>query len=241
MTKKQTLSMRIVYDNNPYNEILKPDWGFSCFISGLEKSILFDTGTKGNILLSNMEKMGILPDDIDVVFLSHDHKDHTGGLESLLEKNSEIEVWVPAFFSSNFKKSIKKKGANFIDVQKLRKICEGAYTTGVITGWINEQSLVLETNEGLVLMTGCSHPRIANIITIVKDLFKKDIFMVLGGFHLAGFENAEIKEIIGVFRSINVKKTGLCHCSGDDARRLFAKEYKDDYIDIGVGKEIVIE
>ena len=67
MTKKQTLSMRIVYDNNPYNEILKPDWGFSCFISGLEKSILFDTGTKGNILLSNMEKMGILPDNIDVV------------------------------------------------------------------------------------------------------------------------------------------------------------------------------
>jgi 7,8-dihydropterin-6-yl-methyl-4-(beta-D-ribofuranosyl)aminobenzene 5'-phosphate synthase len=63
--------MTIVYDNNPFDEKLERDWGFSCFIKGLEKSILFDTGTNGRSLLSNMEKLGILPEEIDLVFLSH--------------------------------------------------------------------------------------------------------------------------------------------------------------------------
>jgi len=58
MTNKKSLQVSIVYDNNAFGENLKADWGFSCLIRGLEKSILFDTGTNGKILLSNMEKLG---------------------------------------------------------------------------------------------------------------------------------------------------------------------------------------
>jgi len=50
--------MTIVYDNTALGENLRADWGFSCFIQGLKKSILFDTGTDGKILLSNMDKLG---------------------------------------------------------------------------------------------------------------------------------------------------------------------------------------
>lgn len=90
-------------------------------------------------------------------------------------------------------------------------------------------------------MTGCAHPRITNIIATAKELLKKDIYLALGGFHMAGFDKSEIKEIISKFRDLGVKKVGPCHCSGDEARKLFAEDYKDDFIKIGVGKKIKVQ
>jgi len=81
------LEMRILFDNNPYEKGLEVSWGFSCLIKGAEKTILFDTGGDGSILMANIEKMGIDPSEIDLVVLSHDHLDHTGGLSAFLEKN----------------------------------------------------------------------------------------------------------------------------------------------------------
>jgi 7,8-dihydropterin-6-yl-methyl-4-(beta-D-ribofuranosyl)aminobenzene 5'-phosphate synthase len=240
MKNNKPIQIIIVYDNNSFDEKLEKDWGFSCFIKGLEKSILFDTGTNGRILLSNMEKLGILPEEIDLVFLSHDHRDHTGGLEALLEQNSKIEVWLPEFFSPSFKDAIKKKGATVAEVEKFQKICPGVYTTGVIPGWIKEQSLILDTDKGIIVVTGCAHPRITNIITKAKELLEKEIHLVFGGFHLGAFYENEISEIIDHFLKSGVKKVGPGHCSGDEARRLFAEEYKDDFIKIGVGKEIKV-
>lgn len=233
--------MTVVYDNKTLGENFRADWGFSCFIQGLEKSILFDTGTDGKILLSNMAKLGIQPEAVDLVILSHEHKDHTGGLDAFLSKNSRIEVWLPDSFSSNFKNSIQNRGATVQEVTVFQKICTGAYTTGNVNGWIREQSLILETEKGLVVITGCAHPRIVRIIAIVKELTKKNIYIIFGGFHLGAYNEKEIKEIIGHFRDAGVEKTGPCHCTGDDALRLFAEEYKDDYIEIGVGKEITVQ
>jgi len=136
MDNGSSLRAIIVYDNNPYDERLKADWGFCCFWEGLEKSIIFDTGANGQILLSNMEKLGIRPEQIDVVVLSHIHRDHTGGLEELLARNSKIEVWLPDFFPSDFKERVRKKGARVVEVDKPREICKGASTSGVIEGWI---------------------------------------------------------------------------------------------------------
>lgn len=241
MKNTRTIQMTVVYDNSSLDKKLRKDWGFSCFIKGMEKSILFDTGANGRILLSNMEALQISPDEVDLVFLSHEHKDHTGGLDMLLSYHPNIEVWLPEFFSSSFKEETKRKGADIIEVENFQKICEGAYTTGVITGWIKEQSLILDTDKGLNVVTGCAHPRIIHIISTVKELLKKNIYMVFGGFHLAGFNDEEIKEIIKNFRAQGVKKVGPCHCSGNEARRLFATEYEDNYIKIGVGKEIQIQ
>ena len=240
MKNNKPIQIIIVYDNNSFDEKLEKDWGFSCFIKGPEKSILFDTGTNGRILLSNMKKLGILPEEIDLVFLSHDHKDHTGGLEALLEQNYMIEVWLPEFFSPSFKNAIREKGATVAEVEKFQKICPGVYTTGVIPGWIKEQSLILDTDKGIIVVTGCAHPRITNIITKAKELLEKDIHLVFGGFHLGAFYENEISEIIDHFLKSGVKKVGPGHCSGDEARRLFAEEYKDDFIEIGVGKEIKV-
>ncbi len=236
----KNFNLTVVYDNNPFDPALQTDWGFSCFIRGAEKNILFDTGTKGSILLSNMNGLDIKPQDVEIVILSHFHKDHTGGLSALLKENPHITVYLPDFFPSTFKNSITKQGASYVNVKSYQKILANVYSTGIISGWINEQSLVLDSHEGLVLITGCAHPRIVNIIETVKDKAKKEIYLVFGGFHLSGFEGQEIKEIIRFFKKSGVKKVGPSHCSGKEARELFSKFYGEDYVPIGVGTKIPI-
>jgi 7,8-dihydropterin-6-yl-methyl-4-(beta-D-ribofuranosyl)aminobenzene 5'-phosphate synthase len=238
MAKTDQIHLTIVYDNNAYKESLQTDWGFSCFIQGLEKSILFDTGGKGNILLGNMEKLKISPMDIDLVFLSHYHRDHTGGLSTLLRFNPKIEVWLPKFFPQDFKEQVLAAVTSLVEVEGHQKICDGAFTTGVIKGWIKEQSLVLDTTQGLIVVTGCAHPRLINILPKVRDIFGENIHLVLGGFHLAGFQTDEIQEVIDMLNALKIQKIGPCHCTGDKALRMFADEYAENFIKAGAGKEI---
>jgi len=70
------LKITIVYDNNHYDDRLETRWGFSCYIKGAEKTILFDVGGEGQVLLSNMEKLNIDPKEVNLIFLSHVHYDH---------------------------------------------------------------------------------------------------------------------------------------------------------------------
>jgi 7,8-dihydropterin-6-yl-methyl-4-(beta-D-ribofuranosyl)aminobenzene 5'-phosphate synthase len=238
MAKTDQVHLTIVYDNNAYKESLQTDWGFSCFIQGLEKSILFHTGGKGNILLGNMEKLKISPMDIDLVFLSHYHRDHTGELSTLLQFNPKIEVWLPKFFPQDFKEQVLAAVTSLVEVEGHQKICDGAFTTGVIKGWIKEQSLVLDTTQGLIVVTGCAHPRLINILPKVRDMFGENIHLVLGGFHLAGFQTDEIQEVIDMLNALKIQKIGPCHCTGDKALRMFADEYAENFIKAGAGKEI---
>jgi hypothetical protein len=121
------------------------------------------------------------------------------------------------------------------------KICKDVYSTGNLTGIINEQSLVLDTPDGLVVITGCAHPGIVIILQKVIQLFSKNIYMVIGGFHMsdsAAFPDSKINEIIQEFISLGVKKVGACHCTGDRAIALFQEAYGQDFIPMGVGTVI---
>jgi 7,8-dihydropterin-6-yl-methyl-4-(beta-D-ribofuranosyl)aminobenzene 5'-phosphate synthase len=240
MGKTDQIHLTIVYDNNAYKESIQTDWGFSCFIQGLEKSILFDTGSDGNILCENMEKLGIQPKDVDLVFLSHYHKDHIGGLNTLLQFHPKIEVWLPTFFPQDFKNQILASDISLVEVESHREICDGAFTTGIIAGWIKEQSLVLQSKQGLIVLTGCAHPRLINILPKVRDTFGNDIHLILGGFHLAGFQRDEIQEVINMLNTLKIRKIEPCHCTGDKALRMFADEYAENFIKTGAGKEIFV-
>ena len=64
------------------------------------------------------------------------------------------------------------------------EICRGVYSTGEIQGVVNEQSIIFDTDSGLVVITGCAHPGILNILKKVKEIRNKEIYLVLGCFHL---------------------------------------------------------
>jgi len=234
----QDISITVVYDNNPYKQRLETAWGFSAFITGLEKTILFDTGGDGSLLLSNMEKLAIDPDKINIVVLSHIHPDHTGGLGSLLEKNPDVIVYLPKSFPTKFKDNVQDSGAKMIDVEQSLKICENVYSTGQPGKWIKEQSLIIRTDKGLILITGCAHPGILKIVNTAIDLVKNDILLVMGGFHFEWASRGKIEKNISAFKQWHVRYVGLGHCSGEKARGLFEKHFGNNYINVGAGKVI---
>jgi 7,8-dihydropterin-6-yl-methyl-4-(beta-D-ribofuranosyl)aminobenzene 5'-phosphate synthase len=232
------LNITVIYDNNPYMEGLETSWGFSCLIRGTEKTILFDTGGDGSILLANMEKLGINPKEIDAVVLSHVHGDHVGGLDSFLQENNKVVVYLPKSFPENFKDDVREHGAKVVEIHEPLKIYDAVYSTGELGTFIIEQSLIIHTDKGIIIITGCSHPGIVKIVGEAKDLIKDDVLLVMGGFHLGGESSADIEKIISDFKESGVRYVGPCHCSGDTARQLFEKEFKNNFINAGVGKII---
>ena len=221
------ISIVTLYDNYQFNPQLKTGWGFSCLIEIRENEktqrILFDTGADSETLFFNMEKMGILPKEIDFVFISHLHQDHIGGLSEILKIKPDLKVYKPENFSGP------------------QEIIKGVWTTGPLGTFIKEQSLILNSKRGLIIITGCAHPGILNILKKTKEMFpNEELYLVLGGFHLFESSDKELKTIINEFKNLNVQKVAPCHCSGDKCRELLKKEYKENFIENGAGKIIEI-
>ncbi|MBN2030211.1 MBL fold metallo-hydrolase [bacterium] len=175
------MKITILYDNTTYQKNLEADWGFACCIEiENETPILFDTGANGDILLSNMAALKINPQSIERVFISHAHFDHTGGLSAFLNINSGVTIYCPNSFRG------VRRANEVIYVLDFIKLNENLYSTGELNGI--EQSLVIETEKGLVLMIGCAHPGMKTIFQSVPHL--GSIHAVIGGFH--GFQEYDL-------------------------------------------------
>lgn len=232
----------VAYDNNPHDPQLATAWGFACLIQGLEKTILFDTGGSGSVLLSNMEKMGLDPTAVELVVLSHIHGDHTGGLKAILGRNPRVQVFLPRSFPASFKAEVTGTGAKIVEISGPQPICAGVWSTGELgSGWgLREQALVLQTAKGVVVITGCAHPGIVRIVEQAKALCPGEILLVMGGFHLGGCSSEAIGSIIKRFQQLGVRYVGPCHCSGDAARLQMEAAFGPHYLPLGVGSIISI-
>jgi len=233
-----SLRFTILYDNYLYKEGTKPDWGFSCLIEGTEKTILFDTGTQPQILMHNINSLGVDLKKVEQIVISHNHGDHTGGLPAVLERNPDVTVFFPISFPAEFGRRVEGYKAKAQSVDRPIEICPDVYLTGEMGEKIKEQSLIIDTPKGLIVVTGCSHPGIVNILKRARELREKPIRLVFGGFHLGGKSDAEMQEIIAGFKSLGVEKCGATHCTGDAQIAMFKKAFGENYVPMGTGRII---
>ncbi|MEN4017962.1 MAG: MBL fold metallo-hydrolase [Methanobacterium sp.] len=208
------MNLQILYDNIAGNGF-KEGWGFSCFIKTSKENILFDTGWDGNILLHNMKTAGINPEIIDKVVISHSDWDHIGGLNHILKYGNKPEVYVPESISINLKNEIKRY-TEVVEISKSRKICENVWTTGELGEKIKEQSLIIKTEKGNVILTGCTHPGLESITE--KSRGFGEIYTVIGGFH-----DSDI-DILG-----EIPMVVPCHCTEkiEEIKKTMTESYKE--------------
>jgi len=212
------MKLTILYDNTVFNSELISDWGFAALVEAHGRKILFDTGGDGAILLKNMQKLGIHPGEVDEVFISHAHFDHIGGLSAFLQENRDVRVYVPQSLRGI------RHAREIIHIDKPMELHQQFYTTGELDHI--EQSLVVETQKGLVVVAGCSHPPMNHILSEARQFGK--IYGIIGGLH--GFNEFELFS--------DLEQICPTHCTqhiGEIKRR-----YPEKYLPGGAGKVIEI-
>ena len=90
-----------------------------------------------------------------------------------------------------------------------------------------EVALAIDTDKGLVIVTGCSHTGILNIVNSIQERTGKKVYAVIGGFHLLDATEEKIQSTIDRFKELGVEKIGLSHCTGPKATQMFKEQMPD--------------
>jgi 7,8-dihydropterin-6-yl-methyl-4-(beta-D-ribofuranosyl)aminobenzene 5'-phosphate synthase len=220
------MKIQIISEGSTKFDYSRKRWGLSLLI---DSDVLFDTFCSGDLLQADMNRLGIDIKKIRHIILSHEHWDHTGGLWYILENNKDANVYVCSQFSDEFKNRIKEYGCPIIEVTQPVRLKDNLYTSGEIGCSYNgkqlyEQSLIIKQNNKLAVITGCSHPGILKILSLIGLEHKEKVCLLLGGLHLLDKQKEEISEITSILNSIyKIDTIAAFHCTGGKAVNYFRK------------------
>lgn len=198
----KTLSIIPLIDYVAAEPGLKTEAGVSYLIRAGDTVILMDVGLNQNSahpspLLQNMEKLGVKINDVDILYFSHPHMDHVGGMNeqqkhtfSLTRGKLDMSK-ITAFSPMEMKQSEMMTPVGKIIVNQEPFILKpGIGSIGAIPrhlfimGKVYEQSLAINVSgKGIVLIVGCGHQGIDKILERTRALFKEPIYAIIGGLH----------------------------------------------------------
>ena len=238
-----TVTITLLVDNNePTDPECKcsPAPGLAMLLDRGNFAVLLDTGPDRHTIISNAERLDIDRSKIDTLVISHRHRDHTGGIESVFEMNPNLKVFLPEPIEVPF------MDVEVVDNDVMIRRLNGdslriIRTVGEYKGEpIPENTLVLvDHDRDAYIFCGCCHTGIDKVVTRVAELGFEPL-MVAGGLHLVGKPRSEIERIADVLIDHGVELAMPVHCSGDLARMIFSE--KDMLvIEAGVCSQVPLE
>ncbi len=177
-----------------------------------------------------------------------------------MKDNMQKYIGVP--FSKAYLESL---GANFIFHKDFMEIGKNVFSSGVVKrttpfekidkemkvktqdgNFIQDEiwddySLAIKTQKGLVVILGCAHAGIVNILNhFIEKTGEKEIYAVLGGTHLGFANDEQIEETIKVLDKYNIQKLGASHCTGLSVSAKLFNKLKDRFFFASVGATLEI-
>lgn len=171
--------------------------GVSYLVRAGGTTILMDTGFNANWehpspLLRNMDTLGVDMGGIDMIFISHPHVDHMGGMAMPRKHTFAISGerqdlhGIPTYAPVPLYHPTSRVEV----VEQPRVLAPGVASTGTIPrqlfflGWTPEQALAVNVEgKGIVLVIGCGHPTIQRLLERADELFEEPVYGIIGGLH----------------------------------------------------------
>jgi 7,8-dihydropterin-6-yl-methyl-4-(beta-D-ribofuranosyl)aminobenzene 5'-phosphate synthase len=168
----------------------------------------------------------------------------------LKENEKETKRFVGIPYKKGYLESL---GANFVFNNTFTKVEKGIFLTGEVPRktpfekqdprlfseidgkttqdiFLDDQSLILDTDKGMVLILGCAHSGMINIIHhVTKRTGKEKFFAILGGTHLDFLTPEQLEESIKSLKKIEIEKIGVSHCTGMRAAFRLHQEFGDRF------------
>ena len=218
-------TIRLLCENLATDMRWQAEWGFSALITHKGRQVLFDTGFS-DVWQRNADLAGIDLNEVDVVALSHFHRDHTRGLLHHRFRGKKRIVGHPRLLDAVLetdKAEIKRDYAQIHRVLREEFHFEAATgpteivpdvfflgevprVTGFERGAFfddpmpDDTALALRTGKGAVVVSGCSHAGICNICEYAKEVTGQPLYGVIGGFHLMHAEEPPVEATIAYFK-----------------------------------------
>jgi 7,8-dihydropterin-6-yl-methyl-4-(beta-D-ribofuranosyl)aminobenzene 5'-phosphate synthase len=234
---------------------LGAEHGLSYLIEHDGKTILFDVGYS-DLFLKNAEKLNInLIQDVDVVVLSHGHWDHGDGLRYLSGKilithpisfikryrKTDMSYIGLALTKEEMEKSFDLKLSAepyriseqiiFLGEIPRKNDFESQSTTFVDENRVpdfvpDDSAMAFVLDDELVVVTGCSHSGICNIVEYAREITGiNKVKAVIGGFHLK-HNNLQTTRTIEYFNSLKIEHVHPSHCTELPALAAFYDEFR---------------
>jgi 7,8-dihydropterin-6-yl-methyl-4-(beta-D-ribofuranosyl)aminobenzene 5'-phosphate synthase len=246
--------LTILGDNAVARLGVKAVWGFACLVEARGHTVLFDTGGDPALLKDNLAVLKVAPARIEAVVISHYHADHTGGTPGLGTLPG-VRVFTPRSFEEHPKETatLQSAGLTLVPSSETTPLFEGITISEPLhfegripfggpgqgfTDEVWEQCLTVDTPDGLVVIAGCSHPGILATLDQVKRQTGRPLHLVIGGFHLLGQPDAEVRQIATTMQAMGVAHVSATHCTGEAAAHVFRDVFGDRYVTVGVGTTI---
>lgn len=245
------MELTVLVDNNIQKSYdLLAEFGLSILIEDEYSKVLFDCGYS-NVFIKNAYHMNIDLADITDVVLSHSHNDHTGGflwLQNLYKKllkvgfviNNKRLIMHPYTLQPHYDENFENIGfpatedaiSDFFDITYVKepyKITEkliylGEFPVSDSSEDPDESALVYNSPKGLVIISGCSHAGVVNIVEYAKQVTgQHKIYAMIGGMHLISKSDNEVKKIGIYLQRQGVQMIYPCHCCDLRAKIILSK------------------
>jgi len=211
------LRIKVIYDNRSTNPALKEAWGFSALLEQDGLNLLFDTGGDSPTLLHNMAALGISPAQIQRVFLSHFHEDHTDGLAGLIQAGAQPEkIYFLAATPEAYKVRFQALGP-YQEITAPAHLIGNWFSTGEISENTPEHALITRFPQNQVLLTGCAHPGIVRVTQRAYTQYSVPFAWVGGGFHLKDASAESVDHTLAELNVLPIQTLAPAHCTGDAA------------------------
>ncbi len=232
-----SIDITVIVDDNIVDNKLRKVHGLSIYIELAKNIILFDTGPSPEILQYNSEVLGIDLSLLDLIVISHGHSDHVGGIQYVGWVSPGTKTYVPYALGTHIVNSIRRHGLSPVEVIDWIDIDEEIHISKPFYGPPWEHVLVIKSEKGLIIFTGCSHAGVNNIVNEVVNHYKNKIYAVVGGLHLSNAPDEVVKKTIDNLMS-KIDILVPLHCSGKKTIEYAIKKYSNRVFYAGAGSTL---